>query len=246
MRLRRFFLPDLARTDRLQLTGDERHHAVDVLRLAVGAQVELFDDDGRTAIAEIAAIDAQSVKLTLLGDVSSGSQSRARLHLAVAAPKQKRADFLVEKCAELGVASLRFIETERSIVKLRDHRVDRLQQKATEAAKQSGALPVMRVLPLLSLQSFLDERPADAVCFFGATEIEARPILPWLASQQNAAIAEATCLIGPEGGWSENELTRLSERATPVRFHANTLRIETAAIAVASLWNGFFDGQMPA
>lgn len=246
MRRRRFFLPDLAGTEGLQFTGDERHHAVDVLRLTVGAQVELFDDDGRTAIAEIAAIDAQSVKLTLLGDVSNSSQPRVQLHLAVAAPKQKRADFLVEKCAELGVASLRFIETERSIVKLRDHRVDRLQQKATEAAKQSGALPVMRVLPLLSLRSLLDEQPANGIRFFGATEIEARPILPWLASQQNDTIAEATCLIGPEGGWSENELSHLSECATPVRFHANTLRIETAAIAVASLWHGFFDGEMTA
>ncbi len=243
MRRRRFFLPDLARTDGLQLTGEERHHAVDVLRLAVGAQIELFDDNGRTAIAEIVAIDAQTVKLVLLGAVSSSSQPRVQLHLAVAAPKQKRADWLVEKCAELGVASLRFIETERSIVKVRDHRVDRLQQKATEAAKQSGALPVLRILPLISLRSFLDEQPADAVRFFGATEIEARPILPWLASQQNATIAEATCLIGPEGGWSENELSVLSECATPVRCHANTLRIETAAIAVATLWHGFHHGQ---
>jgi len=243
MRRSRFFVPDLSCTDELQLAGDERHHAVDVLRLAVGTKVELFDEEGRSATAEIVAIDAQTVRLMLIGEVATPVQARARLHLAVAAPKQKRADWLVEKCAELGVASLRFIETERGEVIPRAQRIDRWQRKAAEAAKQSGAVPVMQMMAVESLRSVLNKQPTSPTVIFGATEVEAHPMLSWLDSRGTAADDEATCLIGPEGGWSENELTLLSERATPIRLHGNTLRIETAAIAIATLWYGFHDSR---
>jgi len=243
MRRSRFFVPDLCQTDGLQLTGDERHHAIDVLRLVVGAQIDLFDNEGRTAGAEIVAIDGQAVRLRLHGDVMRPTPLRPQLHLAVAAPKQKRADWLVEKCAELGVASLRFIETERGAVIPRAQRIDRWQRKAAEAAKQSGAVPVMQMMPVASMRSVLNDQPATATVIFGSTEIEAHPMLSWLDTQGAAVNDGVTCLIGPEGGWSDHELTLLSERATPLCLHGSTLRVETAAIAFAALWHGFHDRQ---
>ena len=215
------------------MIGDERHHAIDVLRLTVGAQIEVFDEQGRAATAQLTAIDAQSVYLQLLSPVRDAPGQRIPLTLAVAAPKQKRADWLIEKCAELGVANLQFIKTRRGEVLPSISRIDRWQRKATEAAKQSGALPVMQILPAITLPEVLNELADSDVAVFGATEVEAVDINVWF---EKGSIQPTTCFIGPEGGWNATEIEQLSACATPIRFHPNTLRIETAAIAFAAIW----------
>jgi 16S rRNA (uracil1498-N3)-methyltransferase len=159
-------------------------------------------------------------------------QTPPDLWLLFAPIKKARTDFIVEKATELGVAriqpvSTRFTNSERI-------RRDRLQAHAIEAAEQCGGTFVPEVADLAALDRVLDNWPADRQLVFCD---EARV---GVASDLRAVLrgAPAAILIGPEGGFSEDERARLlaMEAASPISLGPRILRADTAATAAIALW----------
>ncbi|HPF39925.1 MAG TPA: RsmE family RNA methyltransferase [Phycisphaerae bacterium] len=244
MRERRFLVENLEATP-LTLTGRERRHAVDVLRLSVGAEVALFDGRGAQALAGVVAITADEVRLELRTSPERIRSSPIALTLAVAAPKGSRGDWLVEKCAELGVPRLVLIDTQRSEVQPREAKLDRWRRKAVEAAKQSGAASVMRIESGRSIAEVLAGVSAEGCVVYGATSGDAPSLHTLLDDLDRVAGGEkdVLCVVGPEGGLTEAELGLLASRgARAMTLGAPTLRVETAAIAAAAVWAGFSAG----
>lgn len=232
MRERRFCVTTLDHAT-LSLTGGERHHAVDVLRLAVGAEVTLFDGQGREARARIVAIDEDRVDLALIESPRDAGHSARSLTLVVAAPKGGRADWLVEKCGELGVARLVFVESQRGEVHPGEGKLERWRRKAVEAAKQSGAAVVTQIDAGRTLESLAGELLPTATGYVGATTGEATLFVDAMVNAAGACV----CFVGPEGGFTEQEIERLiAHGARPVSLGPSTLRVETAAIAMAAIW----------
>ena len=154
--MNRFFAESLEEAE-VALTAFEAHHAVDVLRLGAGEQVELFDGAGRTAVGRIvragrgkAAVRIEQLRPTI-------RRGGPLVHLAFAVPKGKRLDWLLEKAAELAAASLRPVRFERSVAggEMTEAKHSRWLAHCIAAAKQCGLNFLPQIRGPLSLHEFL-------------------------------------------------------------------------------------------
>ena len=218
---------DRALAEGASVTVDGNYLAA-VLRLGPGDRVKLFDDRTGEWLATIAEAGKKRVTLAV------GARLRERelvpdLWLLFAPIKRGRIDWLVEKATELGVARLMPVVTRRTVVDRLN--LERLRAHAVEAAEQCGrtALPVLEAPR--KLEAVLRDWPAERALHF-ADEGGGAP----LAS--TAAPAPAAILIGPEGGFTEEERAaiRALPAARPVSLGPRILRADTAALAAVGLW----------
>ena len=242
---RRIHVHDLRAGDTVELDPREAHHARDVLRLTDGTCVEVFDDAGAVGDG-VLVFDGPRVSVRVeRADVTSGTHDGVRLTIVAAVPKGDRADWMVEKLSELGVAEFVPLAAARSVVLPEGRgKRDRWLRIATEAAKQSRRTGVMRITELTRLADALrGAAAAGRRLWFLSTESE-RPTPASTAVRDLPAGEAVTAFIGPEGGWTPQEVEQfLSAGATAVRLTPTVLRIETAAVTTAAVvsclaWNG--------
>jgi 16S rRNA (uracil1498-N3)-methyltransferase len=219
----------------LVLDANEARHLRDVLRLEAGASVEAFDDAGNVATGVLIAIGRHlAVNVESLREPSPRA---FELIIAAAVPKGERADWMIEKLSELGVAEFIPLAAARSVVLPEGkNKRERWMRIATEAAKQSRRSGVMRINELTNLQDVI--RLIDAtnheVGWYFSTGGDARSIVTVVAKLQE--IRSIVALIGPEGGWTDDELAAFANAGlTPVRLTGTVLRVETAAVAAAAV-----------
>ena len=227
---RLFVETPLAAGATLTLDGAPANYLGNVLRLAAGAQVKLFDDVTGEWLAEIADSGKKRVTLTVV------EQLRPRepvpdLWLVFAPIKRGAIDWLVEKATELGVARLMPAITHRTIVDRVN--LERLRANSIEAAEQCErtALPVLDSPEKLA--ALLRTWPEDRILFF-ADESGGIP----LAEAAAAGASRAAILIGPEGGFTDDERAAIRglPQARGVALGPRILRAETAALAAVAVW----------
>jgi 16S rRNA (uracil1498-N3)-methyltransferase len=210
------------------LQGAEAHHLATVRRFRAGDLVTLFNGDGAEYPAEVASIDRKSITLSVLQVVRVSRELPFRLIVACALPKGDRVDFLVEKLTELGVTELIPLKTERSVVKPHDAKLERLGRSVIEASKQCGRNRLMQIQPT-----------SDWAKLCRQPDLADRRFLADPLAQPTAArhSSESLCIaIGPEGGFTEAEIAMGREAGwETVSLGPRTLRVETAAIALAAL-----------
>jgi 16S rRNA (uracil1498-N3)-methyltransferase len=241
MRERRFLVQSLD-VDQIEVCGVQRHHAVDVLRLRVGAVATLFDGRGWEAGASVVEITQERIVFKLAESPRKAILAELGLTLAVATPKGPRADWVVEKSAEFGVTRLVFIETQRGEVHPGSGKLERWRRKAGEAAKQSGAPIITSIESGVTIADLCGESTAAPAIAFGATDCSGCSFDEFLVrvGAGDASADEIVCFIGPEGGLTDAEIGALmSAGGQPVSFGRTTLRVETAAIAAAAIWAAF-------
>lgn len=213
--------------------GDTYRHLFRARRLAVGARLRLVDGEGTARWAEVVHVDRKTGRLRV-GEPAPTHEAARRVELLVASLRRERASWLVEKATEIGVAAVRFLETEHTVRDLSDNAFARLHRVAAAALEQChrSRLPEItgvhgwNEVPSL-LEPLPDRRLLDADAdgddgsdFGGPAEI-GRP---------------AALLIGPEGGWTADERDRLLDLgARRVSLGPRVLRIETAALVGAGL-----------
>ena len=194
----------------------------------VGDVVELFTAAGQSAAGTIVELSSESVIVEV--EQIQKTTTTFQLTIASAIPKGARADWMIEKLSELGVARFVPLITERSVVHPEGkNKLDRWQRLAEESAKQCRRPGVMQIAPLMPLPDFLKNTMPIAY-LSTAPDSQAMPAILSLAS------ASLSLLIGPEGGWSDSEIALFKDRhLTPITLGGTILRIETAAIAAASV-----------
>jgi 16S rRNA (uracil1498-N3)-methyltransferase len=233
----RFFVPDLAAEApaRAELPPAEAHHALHVLRLRAGAAVELFDGRGHCAEGHIA--DAARRRVTVAverawTEPTAAPGAPGLVHLAFAVPKGSRADWLVEKATELGVASLRPTVFARSVAgkePLSSAKRERWVAHCAAAAKQAQVNWLPAIEDAAPISDVL-ARASGALILVGDTTADAMPVLEAMARR---ADEEILLVVGPEGGLTDAERATLrAAGAVPVRLGRSVLRIETAAVAL--------------
>lgn len=239
-----FFCADLS-PDLIALDDAEAAHAAASRRLVPGDRCTLFDGRGTVADCEIVEPTGRAAGRAAgrRSDREFRVAVRARctvepgrdtLRLLVAAPKNDRLEWLVEKCTELGAARLTLVEYERSIVHPGGGKLDRLNRTALEACKQSRRAWLPRIdgpMPFAAAIENAGENSRLAV----ADADGAAALSDWLRAAPRAA---ACIAIGPEGGLSTHEMEALAARnAARVRLGPGILRIETAAVAATAIWS---------
>lgn len=229
MARRRFFVPEIHRGT-AELTGSDAEHLVRVLRAEVG-QVYEISDNQNLYLAEI-EVARKSVVTFRIKENLAPSPPSVTITLAAALFKFDHFEWLVEKATELGVTAIQPLEavrTERGLAQASGKRRVRWERIALEASQQSrrARLPVIyptvRFAKSLELQSdlrlLLDESAS------------APPILSELPDTRSAS-NHVSLLLGPEGGWTEEERTAATNAGwRPCSLGPVILRAETAAVA---------------
>lgn len=214
------------------------HYLTHVMRLAEGEAVALFngrDGEWRAVIAE-----ARKNAVTLSCETPLRPQAaEPDIWLLFAPLKKTRIDFVVEKATELGAARLIPVFT-RHTAAARVNR-ERLQAHAIEAAEQCERLSVPEVAEAIELDRLLADWPDGRRLLVLDETGGGGPIATVLATLRQEGAGQAphhAILIGPEGGFSANELDVLRNLpfVTPVGVGPRILRAETAALAALACW----------
>jgi len=215
-----------------QLTLDEAHHALKVMRLNIGDKVEVFDGKGNTAIAIISATSKREVELDLT-EIKEGWDKKLNLPAIAIAPTKNinRYEWFVEKATEIGVSCIYPILCSHS--ERKNLRIDRLQKLILSATKQSQRTVLPRIEELQSFSKFIEnnkyEQNLIGYCDDNILNSKVENNLK-------------TCfLIGPEGDFSIDEFKlAVKKEFKPITFGHARLRTETAGIFACSTFQNAF------
>jgi 16S rRNA (uracil1498-N3)-methyltransferase len=212
------------------IEGERAHYLRSVMRVRVGQEVRLFNGDEGEWGGRIADLKRHRIALRLAEQLRPPAPEPGAT-LAFAPIRMNRLDWLVEKAVELGVARLVPVLTRRTVVRL--EKADRLRAIAIEAAEQCERLSVPAIDTPLTLSEWLSARDSS-VCLLHADERAGA--VPALTAWRRWP--EAEFLVGPEGGFADDERTRLREepRVTSVSLGPIILRAETAALFALAAW----------
>ncbi len=208
--------------DALRLPEGEARHVLKALRGRQGDVLEVVDADRHLFLAELRGRGEACV----LEAPEAPDHEYLDLSLYQAVPKGGRMDLVVEKATEVGATRIVPLVTERGIVLPRGGKVERWRRVAEAAARQSLRLRVPEVAELVHFSQAVRGVGGDGVLLHNAPDLE--PL--------EAVIRDPVSLfIGPEGGWSEDELRDAEEAGLAMaQLGPYRLRSETAGmVAVA-------------
>ena len=211
----------------VELETRQAHYLANVMRKAVGDELLVFDGRSGEWLARV--VEAGKKRMTLsVARLTREAETLPDLTLAFAPVKRAQTDWLVEKATELGVARLQPVMTARTIAER--VKLERLEDIAIEAAEHCGRTVLPEILDPAPLERFV-KAIAEHPLYF-ADEQGGEPVADAIRP------GAATILIGPEGGFTDEEraLVRGSDQAVGVSLGPRILRAETAALAAVSAY----------
>ena len=229
-----FFFSDIGEKT-AYLRGENAHHAVKVLRMKIGEEATLCDGDGMDYACRIAEV-GEEVLLEVLSKASSQSEAKVAVTLYQGLPKADKMEMIVQKCVELGVVRMIPVQTARSIVKLEKKeakKIERWQKIAHSAAEQSGRGRIPAVLPPMTFAEALADAKTLSQAMIPYEKEQEHTLKNFLHAFRGDSLG---ILIGPEGGFSEQEIAQAKEAGVlPVTLGKRILRTETAGMATLAI-----------
>jgi 16S rRNA (uracil1498-N3)-methyltransferase len=237
----RFYAPGLSLSAPVALPDDEAEHLIRVLRLQAGDEVEAFDGSGRMFAAAVERAARRTAAVRAIRAIDAAPEPGVRLRLVMAALKGDKMDDVVRDAVMLGVAAIQPVVAARSEIGLaalaRSHRVPRWQRIAVSSVKQCGRAVVPAVNPPLALAEYFAQ-PSEAERLMLVEPSAGRDAG---TLQALARPAGADLIVGPEGGWTDDEVRAAARAgARPVTLGRRTLRADAAPLvaltAALTVW----------
>ena len=255
----RFYCPGTLTVGAVQDLPATAAHHVQVLRLATGDPVTLFNGDGGEHAASIVEVSRKSVAVRVDAFLIREAELPYAITLAQALPEASKMDWIIEKAVELGVSAVQPLAAQRCVVRLSGDRAGKRglhwQAIAVSASEQCGRNRVMTVAAITDFPLFLtagDGAEARRGAVSGpdrARKIILAPGAPQaLADWAREAGRQPVCLlIGPEGGFTAAETTLAESRgALALGMGPRVLRTETAGLAAVAMLTGIWgESQQP-
>jgi 16S rRNA (uracil1498-N3)-methyltransferase len=217
------------------LTGEQAAHLARVLRAQPG---QVFDvvANGFLHRAEVTSVSDDEVAFILHEELEA--DAALPIHLLLAVFKFDHFEWAIEKATELGVARITPIlarRTEKHLALAAPKRVDRWRRIALESAKQSRRTDIPELAQPSPLADALARETAPLRILLSETE-QSLSLAAALNQQLTANNQQLSLAIGPEGGWTSEEMSLFTTHAwTPVTLGPRILRAETAAIAAIAI-----------
>ncbi len=211
-------------------------HISRVLRLKVHDEIQLFNGDGFNYQARI-MVSGKKVVVEIIGSSANNSESPLKIHLGQAISRGERMDYTLQKAVELGVHKITPLITERVQFRLNEKRIKQKMnhwQKVIESAcEQSGRAVVPEIFSPLNLFQWVKSGSSPGLLFTPDATVRLKEL-------KNAT--NLRLLIGPEGGFSNNEVKQVLEHPafTNVSLGPRILRTETAAVSAISILQSFY------
>lgn len=209
----------------IALTESQAHYLFNVLRRKNGDMVRIFNGMEGEWLGELTDLSKKSANLILQKELIPQPKDQIKIHLIFAPIKKNRMDWLIEKAVELGATDFHPIVTQNTEVRVLKN--ERITQQIFEAAEQCERLEIPRLHELEKLDVFLKNWPKDIEIFSCLERMEAKPL--------SKAHQDVAVLIGPEGGFTQEERDILSNKTTPISLGTQILRSETAVVKALSV-----------
>ncbi|ADL68708.1 protein of unknown function DUF558 [Thermoanaerobacterium thermosaccharolyticum DSM 571] len=221
----------------VRINGDDAHHIIDVLRFKIGTKL-IISNGKNQYIVSILDIENSSVILKIIEEYNQVVESPINITLYQGLPKSDKMDLIIQKCTEIGIKKIVPVETEFSTIKIKEkniyNKINRWKKISLEASKQSGRSIVPDVLVPVGFKDALESLNEFDLCLIPyekETNMRLKDVLKKNFNAKNICV-----FIGPEGGFSENEIMAAIEYgAIPVTLGPRILRTETAGIVTSSI-----------
>jgi len=239
----RFFYPEKIseEAENLKIYEEQMHHMRDVLRIKPGEEIDISDGFGTELICEVAFYYKEYVLLNVISKKESWNEPSYKAVLYQGLVKSDKIELVIQKAVELGVSKIVPVICKRSVAKFKDEsdiskKVSRWNKIAMEAAKQSGRGIIPQVEFPLKLKDAFEKIKNSDYAFIPWESEEDILIKEILSKSKNHENPEISFIIGPEGGFSMEEIKQAKEHGIPtVTLGKRILRTETAGLSVLSM-----------
>lgn len=221
----------------IELPPPSAHYLKNVLRMETGDGLRVFNTENGEFLA---TLDSSSKKncIVKIGEIlRQPTAIKTHIHLFFPPIKKDRLDFLIEKAVELGVTDLHPILTGRG--NIRDINDARITAQIVEAGEQCERMDIPTLHPLLSLNTILSSLPRPMMAAIERGEGVTDDLNQALSAHDFQTHPNIHFIVGPEGGWSEEERDILLNNPLiiPITLGPRILRVETACLTCLAAVN---------
>ena len=239
----RFYCPQALSIGAFIMLPDNVAHHIQVVRLAVGEHITLFNGDGGEYTATLSSIEKKRVTAEIKTFSSREAELPYAITLAQALPEASKMDWIIEKAVELGAIAIQPLNTQRCVVRLSGERAvkrhSHWQGVIVSAAEQSGRNRLPILAELADFHSWLGQHDLHPRILL--TPRAEQPLSDWARHHPPQSVA---LIIGPEGGLTEQEEnTARAQGALALSMGSRVLRTETAGLAALAALNAVW-GEM--
>ena len=218
----------------IPLNNQDTHYLKTVMRCKIGDIIYLFNDMDGEYESKIIGLEK---KLFVLKTFKKSQRKEIKfdLNLIFTPVRREKTEYIIQKATELGVSEIYPILTERSVIKKLNY--DRLHLIAKEAAELSERISIPKINSLVILEKVINGWDCTrSILYADETMKESIKLLP---TRNKLKSNRGALLIGPEGGFSESEITFLKskEYVLPISLGERILRADTAAVVGLSYWH---------
>lgn len=222
----------------ITITGSDVNHIKNVLRMKPGEKIRVSNQKGQDYFCEISELTDTFVQADILSEDAATTELPSKIYLFQGLPKGDRMETVIEKAVELGVYEIIPVAMKYCVVKLdakkEAAKLKRWQALAQTAAKQSKRSIIPKIHPVMTYK--------EAVQY--ALECDVR-LVPYENERGMQATREAldsihagdsiSIMIGPEGGFSEEEIAMVRDEMHVISLGRRILRTDTAGITAMSM-----------
>ena len=235
--MQRYFVKEKNKEDFI-LENSDIHHIRKVMRCKNNDKIEIVYDK-KVFLCNIDEIE--TMKLSIIDSYKEDRESNVNLTIALSLVQEQKFDLILQKLTELGVNNIIPLKTERSIVKIdkqkEEKKKTRWESICKEASEQSHRVTIPKIEKIININELLNyKKQQNLIC---SLTDKTQPLEEYL----NKDNKEILFVIGPEGGFSNKEENFLIQNGfLPTTLGKRVLRVETAAIYVASIINYVYKG----
>lgn len=218
--------------NKVTIAGSDFKHITKVLRLNVGDKISLFDNNSNEYTGEIIEVNSKNLVIKILDSWKAQTESALQIDLYQSVIKPNKMDLIVQKATELGVTNIFPVNSERTQKGLQS-KIQRLNKISIESSKQCRRSKPPHVHKQSNLGTTLGNDSYDLkLILYENSEDSFREYI----SNNNKDLEKISVLIGPEGGFTENEVNLAEKNGyISLSLGKRILRAETAAITIISL-----------
>lgn len=223
---------ELTEQKEVLLSEEQTHYLKNVVRYEVGDTLNCFDNKNGEFICQITEINKKITRLKVLNKIKP-LKICPDIWVLFAPLKKDKTDFVIEKATELGARKI--IPTITQFTNTSNIKTERYIAQSIEAAEQCRRTDLPEVTPPQNLTAILSQWDNDRILFFMDETLESKSFYEQLEENKTK---KAAILVGPEGGFSEDELKHLRKCkfTKGATLGPRILRAETAVAAALSCW----------
>lgn len=207
----------------VEITGQEAQHLLRVRRCKVGDKIVGFNGDGLDYNLTITDCSKQSVFAEIISKTKNRASEDVAITVYLAMIKNDALSTALDNLAELNVKTVKLFRADRSIAVVDEKKLEKLRSNIIQASKQSERADIMNIE--IIDKNNIEADTKDKVCFFAYEDAE---------EKISSFGGDFSVIIGPEGGFSSEEVKLFSNFAKTISLSKTILRAEVACVSAVS------------